>query len=92
MVNSWMAFETPLRDLRALCVRQGLSSSGSKAKVLRRLKQHYEVLERQMAGQLAHKLLHGRGPQPRLTACSPAAKCSATGAPQRDAPTLCKLV
>ena len=51
-----LAFETPLRDLRALCVRQGLSSSGSKAKVLRRLKQHYEVLERQMAGQLAHKL------------------------------------
>ena len=51
-----LAFETPLRDLRALCQRQGLAASGSKAKVLRRLKQHYEVLERQLAGQLAHKL------------------------------------
>ena len=51
-----LAFETPLRDLRALCQRQGLATSGSKAKVLRRLKQHYEVLERQLAGQLAHKL------------------------------------
>ena len=51
-----LSVETPLRDLRGLCERQGLPTSGSKGKVLRRLKQHYEVLERQMAGQLAHKL------------------------------------
>ena len=51
-----LSVETPLKDLRDLCSRQGISRNGSKYKVLKRLKQHYEVLERELAGQLAHKL------------------------------------
>ena len=48
--------ETPLRDLRALCSKLGLSSSGGKNKVLRRLKLHYEVLEKQLTNEVARKM------------------------------------
>ncbi|CAE7561573.1 unnamed protein product, partial [Symbiodinium necroappetens] len=71
MDGATLAFETPLRDLRSLCQRQGLATSGSKAKVLRRLKQHYEVLERQLAGQLAHKLFMEEDRPPDLPRASP---------------------
>ncbi|CAE7337252.1 unnamed protein product [Symbiodinium sp. CCMP2592] len=57
---------TPLRELKALCQRLGLAKSGGKAKVLRRLKEHRDVMERQMATQIAQQLFRegDRDPQP----------------------------
>ena len=37
-----LSVETPLKELRELCDRQGLPRSGGKNKILKRLKQHYE--------------------------------------------------
>ena len=51
-----LSVETPLKELRELCDRQGLPRSGGKNKILKRLKQHYEILEHKIASELAHKL------------------------------------
>ncbi|CAE7941469.1 unnamed protein product, partial [Symbiodinium necroappetens] len=45
--------ETPLAELRDLCKRLGLASSGPKPKVLKRLRVHKEVLEKQLATEIA---------------------------------------
>ena len=55
-----LSVETPLRQLRKLCERLGLATSGGKAKVLRRLKDHHVVMERQMATELAKKVFADR--------------------------------
>ncbi|CAE7289458.1 unnamed protein product [Symbiodinium sp. CCMP2592] len=51
-----LSVETPLKELRELCSRQGLPTSGGKNKILKRLKQHHEILEHKLASELAHKL------------------------------------
>ena len=48
--------ETPLRVLKGLCDQLGLSHSGRKNKVLKRLKEHHEVLSRQMSAEIARKM------------------------------------
>ncbi|CAE7198879.1 unnamed protein product [Symbiodinium sp. CCMP2456] len=48
--------ETPLKELRELCDRLGLSRAGPKSKVLRRLKGHHEILEKQMTTEVARKM------------------------------------
>ena len=48
--------ETPLRVLKGLCDQLGLSHSGGKNKVLKRLKEHHEVLSRQMSAEIARKM------------------------------------
>ncbi|CAE7232609.1 unnamed protein product [Symbiodinium sp. CCMP2592] len=57
---------TPLRELRALCSKLGLSSSGGKDKVLRRLKLHHEVLEKQMANEIARKMFAEQEREPTM--------------------------
>ena len=41
--------ETPLRVLRGLCEKYGLPTSGGKNKVLRRLREHHEILSRRLS-------------------------------------------
>ena len=48
--------ETPLKELRGLCSKLGLAKSGGKAKVLRRLRDHHEILEKQMSAEIAKKM------------------------------------
>ena len=48
--------ETPLRTLRGLCEKLGLPTSGGKNKVLRRLKEHHEILSRQLSAEVARKM------------------------------------
>ena len=48
-----LEMETPLAELRDLCKRLGLASSGPKPKVLKRLRAHKEVLEKQLATEIA---------------------------------------
>ena len=48
--------ETPLRKLRELCDQLGLSRSGGKPKVLARLRQQREILERRMTAEIARKM------------------------------------
>ncbi|CAE7451931.1 GIP, partial [Symbiodinium sp. CCMP2456] len=47
---------TPLKELRQLCDKLGLAKSGGKAKVLRRLRDHHEILEKQMSAEIAKKM------------------------------------
>ena len=47
---------TPLRTLKELCDKLGLSHSGGKSKVLKRLKEHHEVLSRQLSAEIAKKM------------------------------------
>ena len=51
-----LSVETPLKDLKEACRKLGLPVSGGKNKVLRRLRVHHEVLEKQMASEVARKL------------------------------------
>ena len=51
-----LSVETPLRDLKGVCSRLGLPTSGGKTKILKRLRMHYEVLEKQMATEIARKM------------------------------------
>ena len=55
-----LSVNTPLKQLRDLCQKLGLSKSGGKPKVLRRLKEHHEVMERQMATEIAKKVFAER--------------------------------
>ncbi|CAE7781068.1 unnamed protein product [Symbiodinium sp. CCMP2592] len=48
--------ETPLKDLRELCAKLGLAKSGGKAKILRRLRDHHEILEKQLSTEVAKKM------------------------------------
>ena len=51
-----LSVETPLKDLKELCRKLGLAVSGGKNKILRRLKVHHEVLEKQLASEVARKM------------------------------------
>ena len=51
--------ETPLKSLRSLCERLELPKSGSKNKVLQRLK-HHEVLQKQWPQRLPRRCLKTR--------------------------------
>ncbi|CAE7403195.1 unnamed protein product, partial [Symbiodinium microadriaticum] len=51
-----LSLETPLHLLKDLCRRLGLATSGSKAKVLKRLRSHKEVLAKQLATEVAKKM------------------------------------
>ena len=68
--------ETPLKELRQLCDKLGLTRAGPKHKVLRRLKNYHEVLEKQMATEVAQKNVYGARPATRLAAY--------TSAPERQ--------
>ena len=61
-----LSVQTPLKDLKELCRKLGLSVSGGKSKVLRRLKLHYEVLEKQMTSELARKMFSEQEREPGL--------------------------
>ena len=47
---------TPLKDLKDLCAQLGLATSGAKPTVLKRLRDHHEVMEKQLASEVARKL------------------------------------
>ena len=47
---------TPLKELRRLCDKMGLPKSGGKPKVLRRLRDHYETLEKRLSAEIARKM------------------------------------
>ena len=51
-----LSVETPLRILKSVCERLNLPKSGGKNKVLNRLKNHYEVLQKQLASDVAKRL------------------------------------
>ena len=51
-----LADDTELKVLKELCDKVGLSKSGNKQKVLRRLRDHRDVLARQMTTEIARKL------------------------------------
>ena len=51
-----LSVDTPLKDLKEACRKLGLSVSGGKNKALRRLRIHYEVLEKQLASEVARKM------------------------------------
>ena len=51
-----LSMETPLRDLRELCRKLGLPSSGAKPKVLKRLRTQKEVIEKQLAAEVARDM------------------------------------
>ena len=51
-----LSVDTPLKELRALCDRLGVAKSGSKNKVLKRLRDHREVMEKQLATEVAKQL------------------------------------
>ena len=58
--------ETPLKTLRSLCERLELPKSGSKNKVLQRLKLHHEVLQKQMATEIAQKMFKDQERDPTI--------------------------
>ena len=47
---------TPLKELKQLCDKMGLPKSGGKPKVLRRLRDHYEILEKRLSAEIARKM------------------------------------
>ncbi|CAE7886457.1 unnamed protein product [Symbiodinium sp. KB8] len=47
---------TPLKELRELCGKLGLPKSGGKPKVLRRLRDYYETLEKRLSSEIARKM------------------------------------
>ncbi|CAE7826846.1 unnamed protein product, partial [Symbiodinium necroappetens] len=51
-----LSLETPLHVLKELCRRLGVATSGSKAKVLRRLRTQKELLAKQLATEVAKKM------------------------------------
>ncbi|CAE7726372.1 GIP [Symbiodinium necroappetens] len=51
-----LSADTQLKDLKELCKKLGLPTSGGKAKILKRLRSHYEVLEKQMSTEVARKM------------------------------------
>ncbi|CAE7948885.1 unnamed protein product [Symbiodinium sp. KB8] len=51
-----LSLETPLHVLKDLCRRLGVATSGSKAKVLRRLRTQKELLAKQLATEVAKKM------------------------------------
>ena len=51
-----LSVDTPLKKLRELCDSQGISRSGGKDKVLRRLRLQREKLEYQMTAEVARKM------------------------------------
>ena len=71
-----LSLETPLHVLKDLCRRLGLATSGSKAKVLRRLRSHKEVLAKQLATEVAKKMFDEseRGPSIPATPVLPSAR------------------
>ena len=75
----------PLKDLKEVCRKLGLSVSGRKNKALRRLRLHYEVLEKQLASEVARKMFAEQeraGSFPNFSSPSE----SPTGTLHRDAP------
>ena len=75
-----------------VCSKLGLSSRGGKNKVLRRLKLHYEVLEKQLTNEVAKKMFAEQQRDPR-NAKDPASTFSQTArASQRDTPSFSVLV
>ena len=71
-----LAEDTELKVLKELCEKVGLSKSGNKQKVLRRLRDQRDVLARQMTAEIARKLfLEGeREPQPVKVPMLPSAR------------------
>ncbi|CAE7838927.1 GIP [Symbiodinium sp. CCMP2592] len=61
-----LSVATPLKDLKELCRKLGLSVSGGKHKVLRRLRVHYENLEKQVASEVARKMFAEQEREPGL--------------------------
>ena len=57
---------TPLKTLKELCRKLGLSSSGGKDKVPRRLRNQRDYLERQMASDIARQLYQEQTRDPEL--------------------------
>ena len=51
-----LSMETPLKNLKDLCDKLGVSKSGPKARVLRRLRDHKEVLEKQLSTEVAKQM------------------------------------
>ncbi|CAE7778784.1 unnamed protein product [Symbiodinium sp. CCMP2592] len=64
--NVALDMQTPLADLRELCKKLSLPSSGPKPKVLSRLKKHRELVEKQLATDVAHSLFKEQERQPSM--------------------------
>ena len=56
--------ETPLKTLRALCDKLGLSRSGGKNKVLKRLRMQQKTLEQRMTAEVARKMFLEQNREP----------------------------
>ncbi|OLP81047.1 hypothetical protein AK812_SmicGene38469 [Symbiodinium microadriaticum] len=71
-----LAEDTELKVLKELCEKVGLSKSGNKRKVLRRLRDQRDVLARQMTAEIARKLfIEGeREPKPVKVPTLPSAR------------------
>ncbi|CAE7041145.1 unnamed protein product [Symbiodinium sp. CCMP2592] len=59
-----LSVETPLKTLRGLCDKLGLSRSGGKDKVLKRLRMQREVLEQRMTAEVARKMFLEQNREP----------------------------
>ena len=59
-----LSVETPLKDLKELCIKHGIATSGGKDKVLRRLKMHGEVMEKQLATEVARGIFKEQARDP----------------------------
>ena len=62
--NVELSVATPLKELKMLCDRLGVAKSGSKNKVLKRLRDHRDVMERQLATDVAKQLFKDRDRDP----------------------------
>ncbi|OLP88024.1 Creatine kinase, flagellar [Symbiodinium microadriaticum] len=62
--NVELSVATPLKELKLLCDRLGVAKSGSKNKVLKRLRDHRDVMERQLATDVAKQLYKDRDRDP----------------------------
>ena len=62
--NVELSVATPLKELKMLCDRLGVAKSGSKNKVLKRLRDHRDVMERQLATDVAKQLFKDRERDP----------------------------
>ena len=59
-----LSVEMPLKELKELCEKLGIPKSGEKPKVLQRLRNHRELLERQLAGDVARALFREQERRP----------------------------
>ena len=59
-----LSVETVFKDLKELCSKYGIATSGGKNKVLRRLKMHGEVVEKQLATEVARGIFKEQARDP----------------------------